>query len=68
MQKTFADLEYAAKRKTTHQVFDGTARYRDLVPTQLPPNLVSTIHLMIGLPDSPDLGNQRLITLRPSTT
>ena len=55
----------ATQPKTTHQAFDGTARHRDFFPTQLPPNLVSTIHLMIGVPDSLDLGRQIFITQRP---
>ena len=52
-------------RTLTHQALNGTTCYRDIFSTQLSPNLVSTIDLMVGLPDSMNLRNQSLVTPCP---
>lgn len=50
------------KPKTPHQALNRTACHRNLFSSQLPPNLVGTIDLFIGMPDSPYLWNQPFIT------
>ena len=53
---------HAPQAKASHQAFDGAAGDLDAFALQLPPDLVSTIHLEVGLPDALNVGNQKFIT------
>ena len=57
-----------AQTQTAHQAFDGAARHLNAFPLQLPPDLVSTIHLKVRLPDPLNVGRQKLITASPGAT
>ena len=47
---------------TLHEPLDRTTGHHDAFAVQLPPDLVGTIDLQVGLPDAFDLGHQGLVT------
>lgn len=51
-----------SQAEAAHQAFSGTARHLNPFSLQLPPDLIGTIHLEIGLPNALDRGNQEFVT------
>ena len=46
---------------TWRSTLDGTTGHHNVFAVQLPPDLVGTVDLQVGLPDTFDLGHQHLI-------
>ena len=59
---------HSPQAETTHQPFDGATGHLNAFALQLAPELVSTIHLVAGLPEPLNVGNQKFIAASPSTT
>ena len=59
---------HTAQPLPTHQSLDGAARYARAFTAQLPPDLVSTVDLHVGVPDALDLRRQHLIAAHSSAT
>ena len=57
---------HALQALQSHQPFDSTARHADTFPIELKPDLVRTIDLQVGVPNTLNLRRQLCITL--STT
>lgn len=47
----------------SHQPLDGATRHRNTFTIHLPPDLIGTIHLPVGMPDALNMRHQPTITL-----
>jgi hypothetical protein len=54
--------DHAAKAELAHQAFHGAAGHGDALAPQLPPDLASAVHAVVGLPDTLDLGLELLVS------
>ncbi len=55
----------AAPVQSAHPAFHGAAGHRNVLPVQLPPDLVGPVNLPVGVPDPLDGVPQGRIALRP---
>src|SRR5690606_14336445 len=55
----------ALQPQATHEPLHGTACYGNAFAVHLPPDLIGTVHLKVGLPDPLNVRNQPVIALGP---
>ena len=56
---------HTPQSQPAHEPFHGTARHRNVLAVHLLPDLLGTVDLHIGLPDTFDMRHQPLIALGP---